>query len=166
MSGRAVYPSDLSLPRMLYGAILRSPYPHARVKKVATTEAEKIKGVRAVISAATGEAGVTWPYTKEKKVKLFDPECLYEGETIAAVAAETPYLAWDAVRVIQVDYEVFPFVVDERKALDPQAPPVHPEGNRVKPVEIYERGDLAQGFAQADVTLTQTYRTECEIHTP
>ncbi len=166
VSGRAVYPSDLSLPRMLYGAILRSPYPHARVKKIDTTAAEKIKGVRAVISASTGEAGVTWPYTKIKKVKLFDPECRYEGETIAAVAAETPYQAWDAVRAIQVDYEILPFVVDERKALDPKAPPVQPEGNRVKPVEIYERGDTAKGFALADMVLEQTYRTECELHTP
>ncbi len=166
VSGRAVYPSDLSLPRMLYGAILRSPYPHARVKKVDTTAAEKMKGVRSVISASTDEAGVYWPYTKEKKVKLFDPECRYEGETIAAVAAETPYQAWDAVRAIQVDYEILPFVVDERKALEAKAPPVHPEGNRVKPVEIYERGEPAKGFAQADLVLEQTYRTECEIHTP
>ena len=166
VSGRALYPSDLSLPRMLYGAILRSPYPNARVKKVDTTEAEKMEGVRAVISAATGEAGVYWPYTREKKVKLFDPECRYEGETIAAVAAESPYQAWDAIRAIKVDYEILPFVVDERKALDSKAPPVHPEGNMVKPVEIYERGDPAKGFAQADVVLEQTYRTECEIHTP
>lgn len=166
VSGRAVYPSDLSLPRMLYGAILRSPYPHARVKKVDTTAAEKMKGVRSVISASTDEAGVYWPYSKEKKVKLFDPECRYEGETIAAVAAETPYQAWDAVRAIQVDYEILPFVVDERKALEAKAPPVHPEGNRVKPVEIYERGEPAKGFAQADLVLEQTYRTECEIHTP
>ncbi|HSO71993.1 MAG TPA: xanthine dehydrogenase family protein molybdopterin-binding subunit, partial [Thermodesulfobacteriota bacterium] len=166
VSGRAVYPSDLSLPRMLYGAILRSPYPHARVKKIDTTEAEKMKGVRSVISASTGEAEVYWPYTKEKKVKLFDPECRYEGETIAAVAAETPYQAWDAVRAIKADYEILPFVVDERKALDSKAPTVHPEGNRVKPVEIYERGDPAKGFAQADVVLEQTSRTECEIHTP
>ncbi len=166
VSGRAVYPSDLSLPGMLYGAILRSPYPNARVKKVDTTEAEKMKGVRAVISAATGEAGVYWPYTREKKVRLFDPLCRYEGETIAAVAAENPYQAWDAVRAIKVDYEILPFVVDERKSLDSKAPPVHPEGNLVKPVEIYERGDTTKGFAQADVVLEQTYRTECEIHTP
>ncbi|MBI4764675.1 MAG: xanthine dehydrogenase family protein molybdopterin-binding subunit [Deltaproteobacteria bacterium] len=166
VSGRAIYPSDLSLPRMLYGAILRSPYPHARVKKMDTTAAEKMEGVRAVLSAASGEAGVYWPYTREKKVKLFDPECLYEGETIAAVAAETPYQAWDAVRAIKVDYEILPFVVDERKSLDSKSPPVHPAGNRVKPLGIYQRGDTDQGFAQADLVLEQTYRTECEIHTP
>jgi CO/xanthine dehydrogenase Mo-binding subunit len=166
VSGKAAYPSDLSLPRMLYGAILRSPYPKARVKKVDRADAEKMKGVRAVISASTPEADLYWPYTKDKKAKLFDPLCLYEGETIAAVAAETPYQAWDAVRAIKVDYEILPFVVDERKALEPGAPSVHPEGNRVKPVEVYERGDVAKGFAEADVVLEESFRTECELHTP
>ncbi len=166
VSGKALYPSDLSLPRMLYGAILRSPHPKARVKRIDTKDAEKMKGVHAVISASTPGTDLYWPYAKEKKAKLFDPLCLYEGETIAAVAAETPYQAWDAVRAIKVDYEVLPFVVDERKSLDPGAPQVHPEGNRVRPVEIYERGDVAKGFAEADVVLEQSYRTECELHTP
>jgi CO/xanthine dehydrogenase Mo-binding subunit len=166
VSGKAVYPSDLSLPRMLYGAILRSPHPKARVTRIDTKDAEKMKGVHAVISASTPQADLYWPYAKDKKAKLFDPLCLYEGETVAAVAAETPYQAWDAVRTIKVDYETLPFVVDERKSLDPGAPAVHPEGNRVKPVEIYERGDVAKGFAEADVVLEQNYRTECELHTP
>ena len=166
VSGKAVYPSDLTFPRTLYGAILRSPHPKARVKRIDTKGAEKMKGVHAVISASTPEADLYWPYAKDKKAKLFDPLCLYEGETIAAVAAETPYEAWDAVRAIKVDYEVMPFVVDERKSLDPGAPAVHPEGNRVKPVEIYERGDVTKGFAEADVVLEQSYRTECELHTP
>ena len=166
VSGKAVYPSDVSLPRMLYGAILRSPYPKARVKKIDTEDAEKRAGVRAVISASTPEADLYWPYARDKKAKLFDPLCLYEGETIAAVAAETPYKAWDAVRAIKVEYEVLPFVVDERKSLEPGAPLVHPEGNRVKPVEVYERGDVAKGFTEADVVLEQSFRTECELHTP
>jgi xanthine dehydrogenase YagR molybdenum-binding subunit len=166
VSGKAIYPSDVSLPRMLYGAILRSPHPKARVKTMDTTDAENMKGVHAVISASTPEADLYWPYAKDKKAKLFDSLCLYEGETVAAVAAETPYQAWDAVRAIKVHYEVLPFVVDERKSLDPGAPAVHPEGNRVKPVEIYERGDIAKGFAGADVVLEQSYRTECELHTP
>jgi xanthine dehydrogenase YagR molybdenum-binding subunit len=166
VSGKALYPSDLSLPRMLYGAILRSPHPKARVKRIDTKDVETMKGVHAVVSAPTLEADLYWPYATDKKVRLFDPLCLYEGETVAAVAAETPYQAWDAVRAIKVDYEVLPFVVDERKSLDPDAPAVHPEGNRVKPVEIYERGDVARGFADADVVLEQNYRTECELHTP
>jgi CO/xanthine dehydrogenase Mo-binding subunit len=166
VSGKAQFPSDVSLPRMLYGAILRSPYPKARVKRIDTRDAEKMKGIHAVISASTPEADLYWPYAKDKKAKLFDPLCLYEGETVAAVAAETPYQAWDAVRALKVDYEVMPFVVDERKSLDPVAPHVHPEGNRVKPIEIYERGDVTKGFAEADVVLEQSFRTECELHTP
>jgi CO/xanthine dehydrogenase Mo-binding subunit len=166
VSGKAVYPSDISLPRMLYGAILRCPHPRARVKSVDRKDAEKLKGVRAVISASTPEADIYWPYTKDKKAKLFDPLCHYEGETIAAVAAETPYEAWDAVQAIKVEYEILPFVVDERKALEPGAPMVHPEGNRAKPLEVYERGDIVKGFAEAHVVLEQSFRTECELHTP
>ena len=166
VSGKAVYPSDVSLPRMLYGAILRCPHPRAKVKRVDIKDVEKMTGVHAVISALTPGTDLYWPYAKEKKAKLFDPLCLYEGETVAAVAAETPYQAWDAVRAIKADYEILPFVVDERKSLDSGAPLVHPEGNRVKPVEVYERGDTAKGFAEADVVLEQSYRTECELHTP
>ena len=84
---------------------------------------------------------------------------------VAAVAAETPYQAWDAVRAIKVGYEVLPFVQDERKALDANAARVHKDGNRVK-TDKYERGDVAKGFAEADVVLEQTYRNESEIHTP
>ena len=84
---------------------------------------------------------------------------------MAAVAAETPYQAWDAVSAIRVDYEVLPFVADERRALQPGAAPVHPKGNLSKK-DGYERGDVAQGFAEADVVLEATYRTECELHTP
>jgi CO/xanthine dehydrogenase Mo-binding subunit len=166
VSGSAIFPSDVLLPYTLYGAILRCPYPHAVVKKVDTKKAEAMPGVRAVISASTPEADLSWPYSKEMSAKLFDHHCRFEGETVAAVAAETPYQAWDAVAAIQVEYEVKPFVVDERKALDPAAPLVHEGGNRVGKKTVYERGDVEKGFAEADAVLEQTYRTECEIHTP
>ncbi len=165
VSGSAIYPSDLSLPGMLYGAILRCPHPHARVKNVDTGAAEKMPGVRAVISGASPEADRWWPYTKDVKAKLFDPHCRFEGETVAAVAAETPYQAWDAVRAIEVHYEVLPFLVDERDALKPGAPSVQDDGNIVK-TDKYERGDVEKGLREAHVVLEQTYRTECEIHTP
>lgn len=165
VSGGAIYPSDIRLPDMLYGAILRCPYPHAIVKSIDTRKAEAMPGVQAVISAKNQEADVNWPYAREFNPKLFDRHCRYEGETVAAVAAETPYLAWDALQAIQVDYEILPFVADERKALAPAAPLVHKSGNRVK-TETYERGDVSQGFAEADVVLEETYCTACEIHTP
>ncbi|MGB5158786.1 MAG: xanthine dehydrogenase family protein molybdopterin-binding subunit [Desulfobacterales bacterium] len=166
VSGTAVYPSDLSLPNMLYGAILRSPHPHAKIKKVDVSKAIKMPGILDIIASTTPEADIYWPYSKDVKTKLFDPHCRFEGETVAAVAAETPYQAWDALRSIRVDYQILPFIVDEQKAIEPGAPRMHEGGNLVKPKEIYSRGDIEKGFAQADVVMEESYRTECEIHTP
>lgn len=166
VSGTAVYPSDLSLPNMLYGAILRCPHPHAIIKKVDTSRANKMPGVLAIISAATSEADIYWSYSKDVKTKLFDPHCRFEGETIAAVAAQTPYQASDALRSIQVDYQILPYIADEQNALESGATKVHEGGNLVKPEETYFRGDIEKGFAQADVVLEESYRTECQVHTP
>jgi xanthine dehydrogenase YagR molybdenum-binding subunit len=166
VSGSAVYPSDVVFPDMLYGAILRCPWPNARVMSVDTSAAEKMEGVYGVISGRTPEADIYWPYSKEIRMKLFDPLCRYEGEPVAAVAATTPYQAWDAIRSIKVEYDRLLFVVDERKALDEGAARVHEIGNRVTPMQAYERGNVEKGFAEADVVLDEAYRTECEIHTP
>jgi CO/xanthine dehydrogenase Mo-binding subunit len=169
VSGSAVFPSDVSLPNMLYGAILRCPYPHARIKKVDTGKAESMPGVHAVISGRTPAADLPWIYSSSgvrKKSKLFDFLCRFEGEAVAAAAAQTPYLARDAVRAIEVGYELLSAVSDERAALDQGAAAVHEEGNRVGPPSSYQRGDVAKGFAEADVVLEENYRTECEIHTP
>ncbi len=166
VSGTAVYPSDVVLPDMLYGAILRCPHANARVKKVDASAAETMPGVRAVITGATPAADIRWYQTRTVFTKLFDPACRFEGEAVAAVAAETPEQAWDAARAIVVEYEVLPFVVDYRKALEPGSPPVHQGGNRVREPQKYQRGDVAKGFAEADKVLEVTYSTAAEIHTP
>jgi xanthine dehydrogenase YagR molybdenum-binding subunit len=165
LSGAAIYSSDLTMPEMLYAAILRCPHAHANVKKVNATAAEKLPGVRAVISGTSPEADVLWPYSSDVKTSLFDPRCRFEGEAVAAVAAETPYQAWDALQAIKIDYEKLPFVTDERKSLSPDAPLVHETGNTVKR-DRYARGDVQKGFAEADVVLERSFRTACEIHTP
>jgi len=166
VSGSAVYPSDVSLPDMLYAAILRCPHAHARVLSVDTGESEKMPGVRAVMTASTAGANLEWTYGRGLKTKLFESHCRHEGEEVAAVAAETPYQAWDALNAIQVKYEVLPFVVDEQKALEPGAPAIHQGGNRSGDAQVYERGNVEKGFAEADVVLEEDYRTECELHTP
>lgn len=166
VSGTAVYPSDVVLPDMLYAAVLRCPHASARVKKVDGSAAERMPGVRAVITGASKAADVKWYYGRTVFTKLFDPTCRFEGEAVAAVAAETPQQAWDAVRAITVEYEVLPFVVDERKAMESGAPAVHEGGNRVGEPEKYQRGDVAKGFAEADKILEVSYRTAAEIHTP
>ncbi|HSM75398.1 MAG TPA: xanthine dehydrogenase family protein molybdopterin-binding subunit, partial [Desulfobacterales bacterium] len=164
VSGTAVYPSDVVLPGMCYGAILRCPHPHARVKSVDTQAAEKMPGVRAVIGPSTPEADLAWSF-RDMESRLFSPVCRFEGETVAAVAADTPYQAWDAARAIRVAYEVLDHIHDERNALAQGAPQIHADGNTVK-TERYSRGDTAEGFAEADVVLEQHYRTEAEVHTP
>ncbi len=165
VSGTAVYPADMVLPRMLYGAILGCPHPHAEVRGVDIGRAERLPGVRAVLSAFH-VPGALEPHAGMMREQLFPARCRYEGVPVAAVAADTPYQAFDALRAIAVDYAVLPFVADERRALEPDAPKVHDEGNRVGDPQRYTRGDLERGFAEADVVLEEDYRTECEIHTP
>ncbi|MHB9096219.1 MAG: xanthine dehydrogenase family protein molybdopterin-binding subunit [Syntrophales bacterium] len=166
VSGQAVYPSDISLQGMLFGAVLRSPHPNAVVKRVDTRAAEQMPGVRAILTGASPGADLWWTYGNDVKSKLFDPRCSFEGEVVAAVAAETSYQAWDALKAITVEYDVLPPLVDERQTLQAGAPLVHDRGNRVAPPVRYSRGDVTKGLAEADVVLEQSYRTECEIHTP
>jgi xanthine dehydrogenase YagR molybdenum-binding subunit len=126
-------------------------------------------GVHAVIDGDTAAANLMWTYAGSGTVvqtKLFDPICRFEGETVAAVAAESPYQARDALRAIETTYEVLPFTADERTALNSGAHRVHPDGNQVGKTDSYTRGDVDQGFAEADVVLEAHYRTACEIHTP
>ncbi|HKL25702.1 MAG TPA: xanthine dehydrogenase family protein molybdopterin-binding subunit [Desulfuromonadales bacterium] len=165
VSGTAVYPSDVTLPRMLYGAVLRCPHPHAKVRKVDISAAEKLPGVRTVLTNDDPAARVKWRWAKGHEVLLFDPHCRFEGEAVAAVAADTPQQASDALHAIQVDYEILPFVVDERKALESGAAKVHSGGNQVKK-DSYSRGDVAAGFAEASAVREREFRTEAELHTP
>jgi len=165
-SGTAQYPSDVGLPGMLYGAVLRCPYPNAMIKEVDITTAVKLPGVHSVIGPASPEADLKWPYKNGVDSKIFDRQCRFEGDAVAAVAADTPYHAWDAVRAIEVKYQILPFVADEKRALGPKTPAVHPSGNRVGRPEVYKRGDVEKGFTDADVVLESEYRTQSLFHTP
>jgi xanthine dehydrogenase YagR molybdenum-binding subunit len=167
LSGSALYPSDECPRDTLYGAILRCPHAHARVKSVDSSKAEKMSGVRLVVHDETPGAKIPWHMSRQGPLsRLFDPHCRHEGQEVAAVAADTPYQAWEAVRAIDVEYEVLPFVVDAEDALVPGAPEVREGGNRAGEPQVYERGSVADGFASADVVLEEAYRTACQIHTP
>ena len=165
VSGHAEYASDVVLPDMLYGVVLRCPHAHAMVKNVDAKEAATMTGVRAVITGESKGADIVWPWSPDVKAGLFDPRCRFEGEAVAAVAAETLYQAWDAARAIKVKYNLLPSVSDERKALEAGAALVHAQGNIVKS-DKYERGSVVRGFAEADVVMEQSFRNECEIQTP
>lgn len=167
VSGAAKYTSDISLGDMLFAAIVRCPHPRAVVKGVDAEAAKKLEGVRAVITGSTPGVNLDWPYEWGSDTsRLFYPQCRFEGEEVAAVAADTPYHAADAIRAIKVDYEVLPFVVDENTALDPKMPAVHDGDMRIANDVRYVRGDPDKGFSDADVVLECQYSTRCEIQTP
>jgi xanthine dehydrogenase YagR molybdenum-binding subunit len=167
VSGSAIYPHDVSLPEMLYGAILRCPHAHAKLTRIDVSKAEKMPGVRAVITARSPGADLPW-YQRGGTAygRLFESHCRHEGEEIAAVAAETQLQAVDALRAIEAEYEELPFVIDDEAALNDDAPEIHEGGNLVGEPSVRERGDLEAGFAEAEIVIERTYRTACEIHAP
>lgn len=166
VSGKARYTYDVILPGMVYAAILRCPYAHARVKNVDTSAAEKMPGVVGVLTGKSPGADIPWYGGRTPQSMLFDPHCRYQGDEVAAVAAQTPYQAWDALEAIKVQYEILPFVIDEEAALKPDAPKLHEGGNSTGQPKPNIRGDVEKGFAEADVVLEETFRTSVQIHVP
>ena len=168
VSGSAMYTLDIALPGMLHGAILRCPHAHAVVRKVDVGRAAALPGVVAVLTPESEGAPIPWYDEADKgaQSRLLDPHCRYAGEEVAAVAAETPYEAADAIRAIAVEYEQRPFAVGLDAAVEPGAAAVHEGGNLVREPSKYERGDVAKGFADADVVLEETYRTSTQVHSP
>ena len=166
VSGAAEYTYDVILPGMLYAATLRCPHAHAMVKSVDTSAAEKMPGVVSVLTGKSPGADIPWYGGRPAQSKLFDPHCRYEGDEVAAVAAQNPYQAWDAIKAIKVEYEKLPFVIDEETALKSDAPKLHEGGNTTGAPRTSQRGDVAKGFAEADVVLEETFVTDIQIHVP
>lgn len=160
VTGEAKYAYDVQLPGMLHARVLRSSHANAKLLDLETSAAEKLPGVRAILSYKN--AGKQ-PWDRERAV--FKDYVRLIGDDIAAVAADTEQIADDAVRLIKVKYEVLPHVIDVREAMRPGAPKLQPYGNiwPGKP-KVYERGDLAKGFAQAEVVLEETYTTSEQHH--
>lgn len=167
VSGSAVYPRDILLPDMLHAAILRCPHAHAKVKKIDVSAAEKMPGVRAILTAQSPGADIPWfPRRDKPSTSIFDQHLRCEGDEVAAVAADTLLQAQDALKAIKVQYEELPFVLSVEEALKEGAPVLHEGGNRVAPPAVYERGDLKKGLSEADAVVERTYTTACEIHVP
>ncbi len=165
VSGAARYTADVQLPGMLYAAVLRSPHAHARIKLVDTSAAEALPGVRAVLSGSN-VPDVSW---RGGTGKLFDDEVRFVGDEVAAVAADDPDTARDALRLIRVEYEPLPFIVDMAEAVRPGATQIHPKGNVLRDNEgregeLYTRGDVEKALASADVVVEATYRTPTALH--
>jgi CO/xanthine dehydrogenase Mo-binding subunit len=159
VTGRAQFSVDTYLPGMLYTKVLRSPLPHAKVAQIDTSRAESYPGVHGVITFKDVPANVARP--------ALTGEPAYAGEPIAAVAAESEAIAEEAVALIQVQYEQLPFVLDPREALKSGAALVRMalKSNAARnPQFTYSRGDAAQGFAEAELTVEVQVQTSFEQH--
>lgn len=163
VSGSAVYTTDVSLPNMAHARTLRCPHPHARIKRIDTSSASKLPGVLAIITHRNS-GDISW-YGGTSK--LFDPHLRFEGDEVACVAAETEVIADEALGLISVEYQVLPHVSSAEEALKATAPRLYPEGNmRNGKPNIYRRGDIKNGFAEADVVIEDTFTTQVEVHHP
>ena len=178
VTGQAKYTRDWKLPGMLYGKVLRSPHPHARLLSIDTSEAEALPGVRAVITYENAQ--VVWgagsvnggrQYNDPAKAAtihrryIFNNPVRFVGDSIAAVAATDRHIAEEAVSLIKVEYEELPFVLEPEEALQADAPKVSPEGNLCPDFRgefapmVSDIGDVEAGFAEADQIFEERYDT-------
>ena len=149
VSGEALYVHDIERPRMLHAKVLRSPHPHARIKRIDLSRARSLKGVKAAV--AFGDTpGLAWgPIYKEHYIFAKD-RVRYVGEEVAAIAAADEDTATEALSLIDVEYEPLPVVFDTEEALAEGAPLIHEDrpGNLARHIHI-ERGDVERGFGES-----------------
>jgi CO/xanthine dehydrogenase Mo-binding subunit len=171
--GATVYAGDFTLPNMLHARVLRSPYPSARIVRLDAARARALRGVVCVLTAADladvrlvtdmpGQTGQKKRAGSDAPVLAHDV-VRFAGEPIALIAAETPDLAEQAMRLIEVQYEPLPGVFDPFAAMQPGAPVVNPPDNIVARWKI-RKGDVDAGMAQADVILENTFRVPFVDH--
>ena len=191
VTGKAHYSADINLPGLLHGKVLRSPHAHARIKSIDTSRAEAVPGVRAVITAAdiqkpSGRAselaeGAMVNYRFLSNNVIAEGKALYKGHAIAAVAAASAHAAEEALKLIDVEYEVLTPVMDAKEAMQAGAPLVHErlagmttasiraggvlddddasDGTNIANHFEFKLGDLEQGFAEADVIVEKETST-------
>ncbi|MDP7601781.1 MAG: molybdopterin-dependent oxidoreductase, partial [Rhodospirillales bacterium] len=181
VTGKARYAADINLPGQLTGKVLRSPHAHARIKSINASEAEKLKGVKAVICrddlpdmpvmhAAAGEIMVN--FRDVTRTIMAREKAVFDGHPVAAVAATSESIAKAALKLIKVEYEVLPHVIDVVDAMKPDAPLLH-EDQITKGVEpapekpsniaaqmVSKLGDIEEGFEQADLVVEREFNTK------
>jgi xanthine dehydrogenase molybdenum-binding subunit len=180
VTGRAKYGADIHPTGLIYGVILRSPHAHAKIKSIDISKAAALPGVRAVIThkdlrepgsrvVELGEGAVNLRHLSNNV--LAADKVLYRGHAVAAVAADSIHIAEEATRLIKIDYEPLPHVLDVVEAMKPGAPLLHDDlltdemGQKAaKPSNIakhirFEKGDLEKGFAQAKHVVEREFHT-------
>ncbi len=170
VTGRARYGADIAAANMLHAAVVRSPHAHARIVKIDTSKAEALDGVKAIVTRADFPTGLTGEDWDLQENTMAGERALYDGHAVAAIAATSPHIARDAVKLIEVEYEILPHVIDVDDAMAEGAPVIRegaanktvPEGmhpNVVKYIE-FGHGDVEDGFAKADLVMERHYKTE------
>jgi xanthine dehydrogenase molybdenum-binding subunit len=166
VTGRAKYSGDIKLPGMLYGTILRCPHVRARILKLDTSKAEQLPGVKAIL---TKENTKGWHTCWHRLPQIAFPECItYEGQEVAAIAAENIAIAQRAVELIEVEYEILTPILEAEEALKSDPYP-YVADEEYPGREIYDgkefvirRGDIDKGFAEADLIVEDTYTTQTQ----
>jgi putative selenate reductase molybdopterin-binding subunit len=166
VKGSAVFASDIKLSGMLHGKILRSPIPHAKIRNIDISKAVKLKGVKAVITAKdTPLIKFSIAPIWADKLILVDKKVRYIGDEIAAVAAVDEEIAEEALELIQVEWEELPAVFDPLEAMQPGAPLLHEAAeNNISKTLSMECGSVEEGFAEADLILEDTFKTQAQSH--
>ena len=162
IQGKGTYVDDIRLPGMVYLDIVRSPYAHARITRINAEAALALPGVLAVITGEDLEAtGLAWIPTMmaDKQMVLPVDTVKFQGQEVAAVVAESRYIAADAVPLVEVDYEPLPPVMDPARALEPDAPLVRPDReqktNHIWHWEVGQKEATEQALQQSDVVVRQ-----------
>lgn len=198
VTGRARYGADIHLPGLIHGKVLRSPHPHARIKSIDASQALALPGVKAVVTGAglpeISGLAVDVPEGSHLNMRFVSNNCLakdkvlYKGHAVAAVAATSPHIAQEALSLIDVQYEVLPWVIDVREAMKDDAPILHDKlarlsnpdmmagmagalrsngdandeggkGSNIASRYEFEIGELEKGFQEADVIVEHEYNT-------
>ena len=172
VTGRSIYAADVSLPGMLWGKVLRSPFPHARIVSIDTSAARAVPGVRAVITGDDLPDSLVGRRLRDMPVLARDV-VRFVGEKVVAVAAETEAAAEEGLLLVDVEYEELEAVFDAHTAMGADAPTLHPrmrgyEGlpqpesdiNNVFAHITWGQGDVDQGFAEADLVFEHTFNAQ------
>jgi len=172
VTGEAMYTADVLLPGMIWGKVLRSPLPHAKIVAIDTREAEQMPGILAVLTAKDLPDLLTGRLVYDMPVLAID-RVRFIGEKVVVVAAEDPDMAEDALASIDVEYEEMPAVFDAHEAMNPEAPLLHPDYRsyahapekffsdipNVHSHVTWELGDIDKGFALAKQVFEHTFNT-------
>lgn len=171
VTGQALYAGDITLPNFLYGKILRSPYPHAKLLNIDPGKAKRQIGVKAAV-IGKDTAGIKYGvlertprYMNEHLITI--DKARYAGDEIAAVAAIDEDLAQEALELIEVDYEVLPGVFDPEEAMKPEVPLIHEEWENNIGIKVFwTLGNVDEGFREAYHIREDKFETQSVLHCP